>query len=120
MKRTFKLDHPKIKVPRLVDSIKHDLRKFLKKERQKALPEGATYWGFDCKLGESEEVAAEVHLSSLTKGIDELVATNVMTVYVEITPKAIEATETIEATEFMAANEIIEADADENSAEQED
>ncbi len=91
MKKTFKLDHPKIKVPRVVDSVKHDIKKFLKKERKKTLPSGADYWDFDCKLGQSEETAVEVHLSSLTKNIDELVENNIMTIYVEITAKAIEA-----------------------------
>ncbi|MGO1692546.1 MAG: DUF6172 family protein [Marinobacter sp.] len=91
MKKTYKLEHPKIKVPRVVDSVKHDIRKFLKKERKKPLPSGAIYWGFDCKFGQSEEAAAEVHVSSLMKYIDELVANNIMTLYVEITPKAIAA-----------------------------
>ena len=92
MKRTFKLEHPKIKVPRVVDSVKHDIKKFLKKERKKPLPLGATYWGFDCKFGQSEETAEEVHLSSLNKNIDALVEDNIMTIYVEITPRAIETT----------------------------
>ena len=91
MKKTFKLDHPKIKVPRVVDSVKHDIKKYLKKERKKPLPSGATYWDFDCKIGQSEETAVEAHLSSLTKNIDELVENNVMTIHVEITAKAIEA-----------------------------
>lgn len=93
MKKTFKLDHPKIKVPRVVDSVKHDINKFLKKERKKTVPSGADYWGFDCKLGQSEETAVEVQLSSLSKKIDELVENNMMTIYVEITAKAIEAGE---------------------------
>lgn len=93
MKKTFKLDHPKIKVPRVVDSVKHDIKKFLKKERKKPLPSGAIYWDFDCKFGQSEETAVEVHLSSLTKNIDDLVENNIMTIYVEITAKAIEADE---------------------------
>ena len=88
MKKTFKLAHPKIKVPRLVESAKHDIKKFLKKERQKPLPSGAIYWGFDCKFGQSEETAVEVHLSSLTKNIDDLVANDIVTFYVEITAKA--------------------------------
>ena len=93
MKKTFKLDHPKIKVPRVVDSVKHNIKKFLKKERTKPLPSGARYWGFDCKCGQSEQTASEVPLSSLTKNIDALVENNIMTIYVEITAKAIEATE---------------------------
>ncbi|MGH1472108.1 MAG: DUF6172 family protein [Cellvibrionaceae bacterium] len=89
MKKTFNLEHPKIKVPRVVDSAKHHIKKFLKKERKKPLPSGANYWGFDCKFGQSEETAVEVPLSSLTKHIDELVANHIMTFYVELTPKAI-------------------------------
>ncbi|MFT6388171.1 MAG: hypothetical protein ACJAUP_001547 [Cellvibrionaceae bacterium] len=92
MKKTFKLDHPKIKVPRIVDSVKHDIKKFLKKERKNPLPSGATYWGFECRFGQSEETAIDVPLSSLTNNIDELVENNIMTIYVEIKAKAIEAT----------------------------
>ncbi|WP_067522677.1 DUF6172 family protein [Endozoicomonas ascidiicola] len=99
MKKTFTLEHPKIKAPRIVDSIKHDIKKFLKKERLKSLPSGTQYWGFDCKLGQSEETAAEVHVSLLTKGIDELVANNIMTIYVEVTAKAMVAVEKLPAQE---------------------
>ena len=90
MKKTFKLEHPKIKVPRVVDSVKHDIKKYLKKERKNTLPAGAKYWGFDCKLGASEETAVEVQLPSLTKSIDALVEKNIMTIFVEITAKALE------------------------------
>ncbi len=89
MKKTFNLVHPKIKVPRVVDSVKHDIRKFLKKERNKPLPTGATYWGFDCKFGQSKESAVSVSPSSIMAGIDDLVANNIMTVYVDITAKAV-------------------------------
>lgn len=99
MKKTFQLDHPKIKVPRVVDSVKHDIKKFLKKERKKDLPSGAKYWGFDCKLGQSEETAVEVHVSSLSKNIDALVENNIMTIYVEITAIAIEAVENLSEQE---------------------
>lgn len=89
MKKTFNLEHPKIKVPRVVDSVKHDIKKYLKRERKKPLPSGSKYWGFDCKFGQSEETALEVPLSSLMKNIDQLVEKNIMTFYVEITAKAI-------------------------------
>lgn len=93
MKKTFKLEHPRIKVPRIVDSIKHDIKKHLKKERQKPLPSGTNYWGFNCKVGASEDAAVKVHLSSLNQQIDELVTNNIMTIYVEITAKAIKSAE---------------------------
>ena len=91
MKKTFKLEHPKIKVPRVVDSVKHEIKKYLKKERKKALPSGASYWGFECKFGQSEQSSIAVNVSSLSKNIDDLVANNILTIYVEITPKAVEA-----------------------------
>lgn len=89
MKKTYTLQHPKIKVPRIVDSIKHDVRKYLKRERRKPLPSGATYWGFDCKLGVSEDTAAEANVSSLSKAIDALVADETNTIYIEIFAKPV-------------------------------
>ena len=89
MKKTFKLDHPKIKVPRIVDSIKHEIKKYLKKEREIKLPASTKYLRFDCKLGQSEETAVEVPLLSLTKSIDELVENKATTLYVEMTAKAV-------------------------------
>jgi hypothetical protein len=89
MKKTFKLDHPKIKVPRIVDSIKHEIKKTLKKEREKPLPAGTKYWDFDCKLGQSEETATAVPLLELTKSIDEMVENKATTIYVEMTAKAV-------------------------------
>ena len=89
MKTIFNLENPKNKLPRVVDSVKHQIRKFLKKARLNTLPSGAKYWDFDCRFGSSEETAVDVHLSSLIKNVDEFVAKNIMTLYVEITPKAI-------------------------------
>lgn len=87
MKKTFKLEHPKIKVARVVDSVKHEIKNYLTKERKKPLPAGATHWGFECLLGQSEAAATEVPLSALKPSIDDLVANNIMTIYIEITPK---------------------------------
>lgn len=91
MKKTFKLEHPKVKVPRIVDSIRHDIKKYLTKERKSPLPPGAKYWGFECKVGQSEESAESVPLQSLSSSIDALVENDIKTVYVEITPKPVEA-----------------------------
>jgi hypothetical protein len=89
MKKTFKLEHPKIKTARIVDSIKHEIKKTLKKEREKALPAGTRYWDFDCKLGQTEETATSVPLLELTKSIDDLVENKAKTIYVEMTAKAV-------------------------------
>ena len=51
MKKTFVLSHPKIKLPRLVDSIRHEVKKYLRRERNKQVPDGADFWDFDCRFG---------------------------------------------------------------------
>jgi hypothetical protein len=57
MKKTFQLQvegkHPE----RLLEAIKHDIRKYLKRERRRDVPEGADFWDFDCKFGLTEEAA---------------------------------------------------------------
>ncbi len=51
MKKTFAL-RPEGKNPdRVLDAIKNELRKYMKRERRRDLPAGADFWDFDCKLG---------------------------------------------------------------------
>ena len=84
MKKTFKLVHSKIKAARLVESAKHDIKKYLKRERKKTLPEGVDFWDFDCKFGHTVEVSKEIHLSEISKAIDEIEAQQLESFYVEI------------------------------------
>ena len=51
MKKTFQLTHPKIKSARLIEAVRRDVKKYLKRERRKSLPEGVDYWDVDCKFG---------------------------------------------------------------------
>ena len=57
MKKTFQL-RPEGKNPeRVLEAIKHEIRKYLLRERRKPLPAGADYWDFDCRFGASLETA---------------------------------------------------------------
>ncbi|MCG7560806.1 DUF6172 family protein [Pseudoalteromonas sp. McH1-42] len=87
MKKTFELTHPKIKLARRVDAVKHELKKYLKRERNKTLPAGADYWDFDCQFGNTEAEAEPVHVSQLNKLIDETQEENLTSFYVEILAK---------------------------------
>ncbi len=87
MKKTFKLTHPKIKYPRMVDSVKNDIRKYIKRERRKKLSEGVDFWDFDCKFGDTEIDAKGVHLSELDKCINDIQARELRSFYVEILAK---------------------------------
>ena len=87
MKKTFELTHPKIALERRVDAVKHEIKKYLKRERNKALPSDVDYWDFDCKFGNTEAQADVVHVSALNKCIDEAVAESKTSFYVEILVK---------------------------------
>lgn len=87
MKKTFQL-HVEGKHPeRLLEAIKHDIRKYLKRERRRDLPEGADFWDFDCKFGLAEETAEAVHLANVIACIDDAVANQATQFYVEILAK---------------------------------
>ncbi|WP_077338749.1 DUF6172 family protein [Pseudocolwellia agarivorans] len=87
MKKTFTLTHPKIKYERLIDGVKHDVKKYIKRERNKTLPVDADYWDFDCKFGLTEAEAEEVHLTEINKHIDKAASENLTSFYIEIIAK---------------------------------
>ena len=87
MKKTYKLTHPKIKLARLIDAAKHDVKKYLRRERNKKLPEGADFCDFDCKYGATEKDAKVIHLTEINKCIDEAEKANLESFYLEIMAK---------------------------------
>jgi hypothetical protein len=87
MRKTFKLTHPKIKVDRLIEAVKHDVKKYIKRERKKILPEGVDFWDFSCKYGTNEEDVQEIHLAEINKFIDQAEAQQLESFYLEILAK---------------------------------
>jgi len=84
MKKTFVLTHPKIKVPRLFEAAKSDVKKYFKRERNKKLPPGADFWDFDCRFGATEAEAEEVRISDINKRISEVEGQGLTSFYLEI------------------------------------
>ena len=66
VKKTFQLNIEGKNRDRLLEASKHDIRKYVKRERSRALPEGVDYWDFDCKFGADEASAEPVHFATLT------------------------------------------------------
>ncbi|MGL1932242.1 MAG: DUF6172 family protein [Desulfotalea sp.] len=71
MKKTYELSHPKIKVDRILEGVKHDINKYVKRERKKTLTKGVDYWDFACKFGKTAETLQEVHLAEMNIYIDQ-------------------------------------------------
>ena len=84
MKKTFQLQVEGKHPDRVLDAIKHEIRKYLKRERRRDLPTGVDYWDFDCKFGLSAEVAETVHVANLIACIDATVQAQASSFYVEI------------------------------------
>ena len=47
MRKTYPLNIEGKNRDRLLDASKHDIRKYVKRERSRPLPEGVDYWDFD-------------------------------------------------------------------------
>ncbi|MGV3682779.1 MAG: DUF6172 family protein [Acidovorax sp.] len=87
MRKTFQL-HVEGKNPdRVLEAVKHDIRKYIKRERRREIPAGADFWDFDCQFGATKEAATAVHLSALTGLINGVVAEGGKQFYVEILAK---------------------------------
>lgn len=87
MKKTFAL-RPEGKHPdRVLDALKNELRKYMKRERRRDLPEGADFWDFDCKLGADEASAETVHPNALVALLDALAKSGSEKAYIELLVK---------------------------------
>ncbi|OPX56918.1 hypothetical protein SAMN02745127_00891 [Oceanospirillum multiglobuliferum] len=84
MKKTFKLSHPKIKYARLIEAAKSEAKKYLKRERNKALPKGADFWDFECKFGVTEQEAQPIHVAEINAQISFVENQAWETFYLEI------------------------------------
>jgi hypothetical protein len=84
MKKTFELTDPRINPARKIEAIKGQIKKYIKRERSKNLPDGFDFWDFDCSFGNSFEQKKEIHITEITKCIDEAVGHNQETFYLEL------------------------------------
>ena len=87
MKKTFQMSHPKIKLPRLVEAIKYEVKKYLKRERRKTLPEGVDFWDFDCRYGADEASSEVIHVATINQHISQAEADGLKSFYLEILAK---------------------------------
>lgn len=91
MKKIFKLTDEKKHEDRVLEAVKHDIRKYVKREKKKKLEDAkTTYWDFDCKVGATSESAKAVEFDALIKALDEVKGTGATECYVEILAKVVE------------------------------
>lgn len=84
MKKTYQLSAEGKNPDRLLEAIKHEIRKYVKRERRRELPTGADYWDFDCRFGATEAAAQTAHLSTLIDLIDGVAKEGGSQFYIEM------------------------------------
>jgi hypothetical protein len=87
MKKTFQLDIEGKHRDRVLEATKHEIRKYIQRERRKPLPEGVDYWDFDCKFGTSADNATVVHFATITALIDAVAKDGGAAFYLELLAK---------------------------------
>lgn len=106
MKKIFKLTDEKKHEDRVLEAVKNDIRKYVKREKKKKLEDTKmTYWDFDCKVGATSDTAEVVDYEALIKAIDAVKATGATECYVEILAKVVE----------KPVKEVVESAEDENN-----
>ena len=91
MKKIFKLTDEKKHEDRVLEAVKNDIRKYVKREKKKKLEDAKmTYWDFDCKVGTTSDTAEVVEYEALIKALDTVKATGATECYVEVLAKVVE------------------------------
>jgi len=88
MKKTFALHVQGLHPDRRLDAIKHEIRKYLRRERGKPLPEGADFWDFDCRFAVPPNPPEPVALADITRLVDGAAAAQAGQFYLEILARA--------------------------------
>ncbi len=87
MKKVFKLTDPKKAPARQVDYVKHEISKYIARERRKPLSTNVDFWDFDCKIGTDAESSEVIHVAEINKSIDKIVIGNAESFYLEVLAK---------------------------------
>jgi hypothetical protein len=87
VKKTFNLNIEGKNRDRVLDATKHEIRKYVKRQRRVPLPDGVDFWDFDCKFGASADLAIVVHFATITALIDAVAAEGGDAFYLELLAK---------------------------------
>ncbi|SFE22513.1 DUF6172 family protein [Paracidovorax konjaci] len=84
MRKTYVLHIEGKNRDRLLDAARHDIHRYLRRERRRTLPEGARFWDFDCRFGATQDGARSVREEEITGLIDAVARSGDAQFYVEI------------------------------------
>lgn len=84
MNKTYELVDKKRNKDRVVDLVKNEVRKYIKREKNKPLTEGVDFWKMECKISKDNNELVFVEFNNLIKTIDILVLEDAKALNIEI------------------------------------
>ena len=84
MKKTFPLHATGQADARVRDKIRQEVNKYVRRERQKKLPDGFDLWTFNCKVGVSRDAALTKPLKEIGGAVEVVAQAGAAEVYIEI------------------------------------
>jgi len=73
VKKKFELIVEDKNTDRLTEAAKNEIRKYIKREKKKALPKGVDFWLIDCRFGQDDDSLEKIAFGDITKYIDAAV-----------------------------------------------
>lgn len=84
MRQTFTFAESTHKPPQALAALKSKIRKYIKRELRKPLPDDKHRWAFDCRVGPTQDDATDALVSEVIHRVDAVFETDSPTVFVEI------------------------------------
>ena len=94
MKKNFPLTAKDKSPDEVLKAVKHEIRKYLKREDRKPLPKGMDYWRFHCEFGKSKGDTTEIEFPEIFKKIDAAAAEGAPSFYLILLSSAIKRSDT--------------------------
>jgi len=84
LKKTFKLRESEQNSDRILEKIKHQLRKYLRREKKKTIKDLNGFLDFECRFGKDENSSKEVTFNDIIKLLDKAKEDDWNECYIEI------------------------------------
>ncbi len=89
MKKTFLLEVENKNPDRVLDGIKKEIRKYIKREKKKKLPEDMDMWSMECKFAIGDATPNSIGFIDIMKNVDAAANSEFNTFYLEIITSAV-------------------------------
>jgi len=92
MKKTFQLEIENLNPDRVLEGIKKEIRKYIKREKKKKLPEDMDMWTMNCKFAIGDATPKPIGFIDIMKNVDAAANSESNTFYLEILTSAVKRT----------------------------